>query len=316
MEDDNSTITEDIVYGEPIKFIILLIIEILSLICSLCIIIFLCRNRLALVKKNLHNHFVLLLVSVTLINLTVDLPFTIAHYRLGYDEYRKISFCLWWYWIDYTLLVISIFLTAAASIQRHILIFNAHWFHIRRRRWLLHFLPIIICLFYPALFYLVVIIFYPCDYSNDEDDQSCNVPCYSDDNILFNYDWIINTAFPLTTIIFANITLVIRVIRSMRKIRQRQILTWKRQRKLTLQLFILSLLYIIGWVPSTVISILQSFLLPNLLDDIPQLDYFNYLTYFVCPLQPFICVFSLPELIKILKAYWKKIVHRAIVLPV
>ncbi|CAF4238002.1 unnamed protein product, partial [Adineta steineri] len=56
-----------------------------------------------------------------------------------------------------------------------------------------------------------------------------------------------------------------------------------------------------------VISILQSFLLPNLLDDIPQLDYFNYLTYFVCPLQPFICVFSLPELIKILKAYWKKI---------
>ncbi|CAF3918459.1 unnamed protein product [Adineta steineri] len=261
MEDDNSTITEDITYGEPIKFIILLITEILSLICSLCIIIFLCRNRLALVKKNLHNHFVLLLVSVTLINLTVDLPFTIAHYRLGYDEYRKISFCLWWYWIDYTLLIISIFLTAAASIQRHILIFNAHWFHIRRRRWLLHFLPIIICLFYPALFYLVVIILYPCDYSNDEDDQSCIDPCYSDDNILFNYDWIINTAFPLTTIIFANITLVIRVIRSMSRIRQRQILIWKRQRKLTLQLFILSLLYIIVWVPATVISILQSFLI-------------------------------------------------------
>ncbi|UJR14554.1 hypothetical protein I4U23_001551 [Adineta vaga] len=126
----------------------------------------------------------------------------------------------------------------------------------------------------------------------------------------------LNTAFPLVTIILANITLIIRVIRSMKRTRQRQVITWKRQRKLTLQLFFLSSLFVLGWAPSTILSIIQSSALPTLLEDIPSLDYINYLTYFVCPLQPFICVLGLPELTKSLKNFLRKILSRAKVTPV
>jgi hypothetical protein len=84
---------------------------------------------------------------------------------------------------------------------------------------------------------------------------------------------------------------------------------------MTLQLFALSSLYVFGWAPSTVISILQSMELPNLLDDIPQLDYLNYLTYFVCPLQPFICLLALPELIKCVKHNVNRVTCRSAVTP-
>jgi hypothetical protein len=310
MDENNNTITENISHSVSIEFILLLIVEIPSILCTLLILIYLFSNWRIMIKKSLRNHVILLLVIISLMNITIDLPFTINSYRLGYDQPRNLSFCLWWYWIDYTLIIITIFLTATASVQRHILIFHAQWLHSHRTQWLLHFIPIILCIIYPILFYLSVIVFYQCNYSIDENSQYCSEPCYTNSFALFNIDWILNTAFPLITIIVANIALIIRVIRSMRKIRRRQRLTWKRQRKLTIQLLALSSLYVFGWAPSTVISILESFTLPNLLNDIPQLDYLNYLTYFVCPLQPLICLLGLPELIKSIKNNFKHICCR------
>ena len=92
----------------------------------------------------------------------------------------------------------------------------------------------------------------------------------------------------------------------MKKIRREHTLTWKRRRKLTMQLLFLSLLYILGWTPSTILSVIQNFSQSDLINDLPQLEYLGYLTYFVCPLQPFICLFGLPELIKTLKRKLKQ----------
>jgi hypothetical protein len=269
-----------------------------------------------MVKKALRNHVILILVIISLINVSIDLPFTINSYRLGYDQPRNPSFCVWWYFLDYTLIIESIFLAATASIQRHILIFHAQWFHSQRTRWLLHFIPIILCIIYPLLFYLIVIVFFSCKHSDDNDSRRCPQPCYTDNNVLFYFDWIFNTAFPLLTIVLANVTLIIRVIRSMRKIRRRQSLTWKRQRKLTIQLLTLSLLYVFCWAPSTILSIIQSFTLRDILNDNPPLDYLNYLTYFVCPLQPFICLLGLPELIKSIQKTFERIFHKRVITPV
>lgn len=312
MENENSTITESISHPAIVEFLLLLIIEIPSIVCTLLIFVYLFHHWGTMIKKVLRNHVILLLVIISFINITMDLPFTINSYRLGYDQPRNFSFCLWWYFIDYVLIIQSIFLTATASIQRHILIFHAQWFHSQRVRCLLHFIPIILCIIYPFLFYLIVIVFYSCDYSETDDNQHCPQPCYTNNNVLFNFDWIFNTAFPLLAIVVANITLIIRVIRSMRKIRRRQTLTWKRQRKLTVQLLALSSLYVFGWVPSTILSIVQSFAFQNILNDIPPLDYLNYLTYFVCPLQSFICLLGLPELIKTMKTDVKHVFHRPV----
>jgi hypothetical protein len=228
MEEQNNTTTENIViYPSFVKFILLLIVEIPSIICTLLILIYLFQNWYLLIKKAVRNHVILILVIISLIYIILALPFTINSFRLGYDYPRSPSFCLWWYWIDYTLIVITIFLTATASIQRHILIFNAHCLHLQRTRWLLHLIPIILCLIYPSVFYLIMIVLYPCEHSVDEDSQYCPSPCYANNFILFNIDWILNTAFPLTAIILANMILIIRVIRSMKKTRRQQLLTRK-----------------------------------------------------------------------------------------
>lgn len=308
MEEENNTTVEDIpANGIPFQFILLLIVELPALFCTIILFIYLSYSWQTLIKQALRNHVLLILVILSLLYMTLDLPFSINSYRLGFDQPRDKSFCLWWYFLDYTLIIASIFLTAIASVQRHILIFHAHWFYSKRVKYLLHFLPIFLCLIYPILFYLSTIIFYPCEQSDDNESLYCSQPCYTDSFALFNFDWIINTALPLLTIMFANFTLIIRVIRSMRKIRRRrQSLTWKRQRKLTLQLLSLSYIYVLGWAPSTIVSIIQSFAQPNLLEDIPQLEYCDFLTFFVCPLQSLICVLSLPELRKSVKRLFRR----------
>ena len=132
-----------------------------------------------MITKALHNHSVILLIIVSLFYSTLDLPFTISNYHLGYDRFRTSSFCHWWYWIDYTLLATSLILTATASVQRHILIFNIHWLRIRRTRWLFHFIPLIISTLYPASLYIGLIYFYPCQTVNDEESLTCPDACYS-----------------------------------------------------------------------------------------------------------------------------------------
>jgi uncharacterized membrane protein len=143
---------------------------------------------------------------------------------------------------------------------------------------------------------------YSCETSFEGAIQVCPDPCYSNDFVLFYFDWLFNTIFPVVIIVVANITLIYRVIRSMRRIRRRRSRMWKKQRKLTLQLLAFSSLYVLGWGPSTLVSIIQTFFLPNLYEDAPKLYYINNSSYFVCPLQPFICLFALPELMNFIKS--------------
>ena len=315
MEDDNTTTVDDDSSPESIQFALLLIAEILAIPCTVLILFYLFQYWHTMIRKALRNHAVLLLTIITFFYIILDLPFSINSYRLGYDSLRTPSFCRWWYWIDYTIVVVSLFVAATASIQRHILIFNAQWLHFNRVRFLFHYIPLIICILYPSIFYLIVIYIYPCENYIDEYIQYCAEPCYSLNVVLFNIDRLINTLVPLCVIMIANIYLVYRVIRSLKKYHRRKSLVWKRQRKLALDLLIISLLYTIGWRPSTILAVLEQFFLPNLSDAIPALNYFYYLSYFVCPLQLIVCLTVLPELVNFMKGCIRRCIVRSIVTP-
>ena len=315
MEEDNSTFVDGTSSSQPIQFSLLLIIEIPAIPCTILILFYFILHWNMMVTKALRNHPILLLTITSFLYIILDLPYTINSYRLGYDSPRTPPFCRWWYWIDYTLIISSLFLAMIASLQRHILIFNAHWLHRSPVRLIFHYIPLLICILYPPIFYLIVIYFYPCENSVDEYDQYCAYPCYSSNLILFNIDWIINTMVPLNVLIFANVALVCRVIRSLKKFHRKQSLVWKRQRKLTLELLTISSIYAIGWGPSTIVAVLGQLFLPNLTANVPSLAYLNYLSYFVCPLQPFVCIAILPELLKFLKNHTRQLMVRAIVTP-
>ena len=282
-------------------FILLIIIDIASILCTIFILTFFFVNWRSLMSRVLHNHAIFLLIIISFLYVTLDLPITINHYRLGYDSLRTRSFCLWWYWLDYTLVVISLLLTAIASIQRHILVFHTRWLHSRHLRYFLHYFPLIFCFLYPSLFYFILLFLYPCEHIIDHHRWNCPYPCYSTQHLLFYIDWLVNTICPVLIIVIANVTLITRVMYSMRRFRRCRSRTWRRRRRLTSQLLAFSSLYVLGWIPPTTISIIEMFLLPNLYIHRPNLYHINISSYFVCPLQPFICFFALPKLMKLMK---------------
>ena len=294
------------IYSQPITFTSLVIVAIPSLICTLLILGFFFSHWPAMITKSLHHHAIFLLTIVSLLYTSFDLPFSINYFRIGQHPYRSIPFCLWWYWFDSSLLSMSLFLTATASIQRHILIFNSQWLHVKRTRWLVHYIPLIISVLYPPVFYVAFIFLYQCQVYFDPAEGWCTYPCYMDDTLLFNIDWLLNTVSPVLVIVLANISLIMRVGHSMKRVRQHQSGTWKRQKRLTLQLLAFSSLYVGIWFPTATVAILHTLAFPNIYEDVPNLYEIYHLLYFVCPLQSFLCVPALPELMDFIRRKGKR----------
>ena len=303
MEFDNGTITaaNDVSLVYRITFILLLIVEIPGVACMLFILpCFICHWSTMMTKAR-HNHGIFLLIVVSFVYAVADLPFSINTNRLGYDMPRTASFCLWWYWLDYQLLLMVRCLAATVSVQRHMMIFNSHWLRQHRKLWLLHYLPLIVSMMYPAVFYTVFIYLYPCTTAINENSLLCPLPCYTVTFMINQVDWIVNTIVPVLTIVAANLALAVRVMYSLRKFHRQRSRTRNRQKKLALQLFAFSSLFIIGWVPTTVVFAIEIYLVPDLFDRYPNLYYVGNSSYFICPLLPFVCLFALPEVIQFVK---------------
>ena len=143
--------TENIESIYHLTFVLLLTVEIPSIACVFLVLVYFFSHWDSMITKALPHHAIFLLLIVSFLYVTLDLPFIINHYyQRGCDNLRTPSFCSSWYWLDYTLLTSSLFLAATASVQRHILVFNAHSLRLRRKRWLLHYIPLIFSIVYPS----------------------------------------------------------------------------------------------------------------------------------------------------------------------
>jgi cytochrome c biogenesis protein CcdA len=122
----------------------------------------------------------------------------------------------------------------------------------------------------------------------------CRAPCYIIDRThLVTYDVIGTIIFPILIILIANLFLIFRVVYQKRQ----HHVAWRRQRKLTMQLLIIALIYIIFWFPMAFNGLAFIFTSSYLSEQI-QTNYFIFLVYIVPILLPFILLATLPELIK------------------
>ena len=283
-----------------IKFSILLIFQIPACILTLLIFAFFIKNTRLLSIS--HNQALLILLVVNFIQLSVTLPMNLNFYANSVVSPATPTFCQWWTFIEFTLYVTSEYLIATISVQRHMLVFNSHAMRVRWMRWLLYLVPLIISLTYPGIFYLFSIIFYPCD--GQQYDYTANVcgftPCY----LLFNkvlgtFDWSVNNGVPMLINALANVLLVVRVIRHKRQ--QNRNVSWKQQRRMTIQLFWISSLYLIAWSPCLVVGLIQILGYPTFMASI-QTNYFLDLIYVVCLFLPWVILGLLPELSTWLKS--------------
>ncbi|UJR32663.1 hypothetical protein I4U23_020123 [Adineta vaga] len=275
------------------KFIVASSLEAPAILFSLLIFVFFITNRIHLQK--LQHQALLVLLIVNFIQLSINMPMVIHFFRLGRISPETSTYCKLWMYVESTLDCASASIVAIMSIQRHTLVFHFITLRIRFNKYIYYYLPLLLGITYPMIFYLATVVFYPCDDTqwNFTLNMCGDKTCYlSNDQILATFDWIVNTGLPVVVIIIGNVALIVRVIRQ--KLRRQQSVSWVKQRRMTLQLLSISCLYLIAWLPSIISGLMQQIVPSESVYGIQE-DYISDLTYLISLLLPWLCIGLVPD---------------------
>ena len=279
-----------------IKFILLLIFQIPAIFISILIFLYFAFNRTARSKPK--NHIWIILLIVNFFYLVTDLPMSMSYLYQGKVWPEENAYCVWWTWYEFSLDALGLYLMAWASIERHFFVFHSHTImRVRWKIWILHFIPIFLCFIWILAFHFVFIVISPtCINTWTFDENMCGIACFfTDDNGVYGMvEFMVNVVFPLAMITFANIALIVRVI--YQKVSHHQLVNWRRHRKMTFQLWLISSLYLAFWLPFTLSKLIQYTIMPTFFLD--QYDTMLFILYFIPLLLPIVCLNTYPELLK------------------
>ncbi|CAF4527378.1 unnamed protein product [Rotaria sp. Silwood2] len=281
----------DVLIPHPIRFWIFLISLITTLACSIFVLYHLLIDRT--LRNALNNHVIIVLLFNNLMYQLIDIPLSLSFYHLGNVWPASPILCLFWMFIDETFLSLSLILVAGASIQRHILIFHKRWLSTDKKRFFIHYLPIVILSFYIIVFHFITILFPPCQNIFNYQLSVCGYPlCYYDIRLVLIWDIAINKILPTLTIVVFSIALLVRVLLQRR--RMHQYVQWRKHRKMTIQLLAIAMLYLFLYIPLMIIELIQSCCMPAEVGVNIEV-YGEFFSYYVMFLFPFVSVFSLPN---------------------
>ena len=277
--------------SRSIKFGIFLTFQVPSILCS----IFVLYHMFALpaYRQALANHVIIALLIVSFLSTSIDLSITLHYLREGTVRAATSSFCLFWIYLDYSLYSSSMLLMAWASIERHILVFASSYFRSFRSILFGHYFPILLCAVYPPLFYAYSVFVYPCQRPQWSFDQMlCGSACFKHESFILDwFDMMGHSVMPCIVIITFSLGLLIRVIRQKRRVQQ-HLFSWRRQRRMAVQLLSISSLYIMMNVPLFIIILLRKCCFTTFAT-IEYKLYFFYLYFFLILFLPFVCLGSL-----------------------
>ena len=267
--------------SETIIFWTYLVLHILCALCSLFVLYYLLFDRN--LRQALHNHVIIILLIIGLLQQVTITPWMLYFYSHNREWDRSEIFCRIWSYIDWSLYIIQTFLFAWGTVEKHILIFHHQWTTTTKQRFFLHYLPLIVILLYGLIFYLIVFFFPFCENDYDSSYMICLYPCSLLDYWLGIWETMVHQLFPLSIIVL------------WQKYRRHQIIRWGRYRKMILQLFSISLLYLTFSFPLALIYTFNYFDVSEYFTDDIFLyaEFFSFLTYFLFPL---ISLLSLPEI--------------------
>ncbi|CAF0780842.1 unnamed protein product [Adineta steineri] len=271
-----------------IKFIILLLLQLLSIPCFLWIFYQFARQRQ--LRQSLNHHVILLLLIISFLFVTIALPLTQAFLYTSYVYPSSDVFCSLWTWIHYSLNIINMFLMAFASIERNWLIFHPSIVQNRRGKVLFHYGPLIFCLLYPPLFYIAAIFIWPCENYYDYTQLLCTWPCYFYNYIWAQVDLFFNNYTPLLSIPLFCAIIYIRVLIQKHEMKQ-EVFKWNRDKKMILQLWAISSLYLGMWMPIQLTGLINTYWDPNFLLQ-AQVDYIYLFPYLIHLIYPFIVLLT------------------------
>ena len=273
-----------------VRFWILLVFEVPSIACSLILLYYLFSERA--LRQALNNHVIVALLAVGLVAKLVDIPLHLGYLRFGYVWPQIPSTCYVWWFAGTAIFNMTGLLMAWASIERHILVFHQTWTATHRSRLLVHYLPLVALFVYCFTFYVVAIFFPPCTNGFDYTQNWCGIPCYDMQRNYLMIDVITNGILPTLLIMIFNAALLARVVTQKRRLRQE--MRWAKYRRMVIQLFSISALFLVFNIPFMCIILARLCGLP--FGAAGQFEYYTYvMVYFITLLMPFVCLGSLPE---------------------
>jgi len=261
-----------------------------SLICSLFIFYQYLSDPIR--RRALHNHAILIILMANILLIFTDFSWTLDSLRRpGHVLSATPAFCMSWWVLDFNFYNTQTLILAWASIERHILIFHSHLLLTRKKKFYYHYLPPIILIIYLTGFYIGVIFFPPCDNEFDFTDVECgSEACYLSITYLALWDLIGHNLVPTLTIAIFSFALFYRVIAHRKRIRQP--IQWRRYRRMAMQLFSISAIYLFLNFPLTLILLIYLFRSPESESTLGTQLYIFFLTYSVTLSLPFVVLLN------------------------
>ena len=180
---------------------------------------------------------------------------------------------------------------AIASIQRYMFIYHRNLINTPLK----YYVPVVVSITLLFIWYIVLIFFYPCEQQLDSTQLWCWGACYVYQGIIGTIDWIISSLVPVLLTTIFSLILIVRVIHQKYKMRGGR--TWRTTRKLTIQLLTISFLFLAIYLPLIIFGLIRIWFDPYFLL-LFTMDYYAYTVYLVPLLIPFVCLISLPEVVK------------------
>ncbi|CAF0943273.1 unnamed protein product [Adineta steineri] len=281
----------DLSISFSVRFWLFFFTFLLSILCCIFVLYHLLFDRV--LRRTLNNHVIIVLLFNTLLYALTSIPLHLSYYYLGTVLPAVPNLCLIWMFLDGGIFTFALILVAWASIERYILIFHDKWMSTRKKRLLIHYLPLAAIFIYCFIFHAVTILFSPCVNMFRYNLPLCGRPlCYYDMKLVALWDTITNNILPTLAIILFSIALLIRVL--LQKHRMHQQLQWKKHRKMTIQLLSMSILYLFLYIPPMFVELMQQCCVSEDFGADFQLEA-QFFSYYVICLFPFLSAMSLPK---------------------
>ncbi|CAM4983140.1 unnamed protein product, partial [Rotaria socialis] len=234
------------------RFWILLLFDIPSIICTLFVLCCILMDRK--LRSSVKNHSLVLFLILGLGTQLVDVPFYLNFIVHSSVVPANPSICILWWFTDIGMYNGGAILLAWTAFERHIIIFHDRWISTRKRRIIVHYLPLLFLILYIFIYYIYAFYAFPCENTYDYTLPYCDeYPCYANDPIMGMFDWIVNIAMPTLLEAFFSVAFMFRVV--WQKYRSRLPVQWRKQRKMTIQLMSLTALNLSVNCPLSILNI-------------------------------------------------------------
>ncbi|CAF3473680.1 unnamed protein product [Rotaria socialis] len=244
------------------------------------------------IRHRIKNQLVLLICVVHFVQAVFELPFTIIYLYHGTVPVASNVFCDYWQILITTLNMATLELNAHLSIERYLLIF--HNAFIQRYSISLHYVPAFFLIIVALLFTFICIVSYPCKSTYDYNAVVCGVACFTLNPILGPIGWLIFYLVPLVIIVVSNLFLIIQV--TLQKRRMLQTNVWKKNLGMTLQLFAVTGVLYVSWLPIILTSVINIIHLTPVLFELQANWLLLGLIYLAVLSSPLTATVAIPEL--------------------